>query len=438
MLALNVSSEILNAFKVVNTSIANSNAVITEKTNVTYNSFAEKLKDPQTKAKAEIWAPKAEQVKKLSADLFNYIENLKQEMKKRSKLEIRDGVEHYAEDNLDAPTKMMDNEGKGKELYEKLAAYKTQVVAVLNADEFKDNPSLQAQMKKDIEAFQRSIPINMNVPKSQSGKEYSNDAKGWTTNYFHMTPTVAALTILSKFQNDVKGSESQMVDYLHNQIGSVKIIFDEFQAIATSNTSYAMPGDNIEITAGVGAFSAAAKPKITINGQPQTLTAEGTAVFKTTANGTGDHAVDVRIEYAKPDGTLATVNKKVSYTVGVPSGASVFLQKMNVLYVGVENPLTISGGSVGSEKVNVNFSGGVPVTKSGGDSYSIKPKTPGMAEIIVNANGKAFKFPMRVKFLPPPTAFVGAKKGGNISSAELKAIGAVIAKLDSDFEAPTK
>ena len=438
LLALNVSSEILNAFKVVNTSIANSNAVITDKNNLTYKSFEEKLKDEQTKAKAAIWAPKADQVKKLSADLYTYIENLKQSMKKESKLEIKDGVEHYAEDNLDAPTRLMDKEGKGKELYDKLIAYRSQIIAVLNPDEFKDNPLLQAQIKKDIETFQKSIPINMNVPKSQSGKEYSNDAKGWTTNYFHMTPTVAALTILSKFQNDVKSSESQMVDYLHNQIGTVKLVYDKFQAIATSNTTYAMPGDAIEITAGVGAFSDAAKPRITINGQPQTLTGDGTAIYKTSAAGTGEHTVNVHIEYNKPDGTLDKVDKKVTYTVGVPSGASVFLQKMNVLYVGVENPLTISGGSVGSEKVSVSFSGGVPVVKTGGDNYTIKPKNPGVAEITVNANGKGYKFPMRVKFLPPPTAFIGSKKGGNISSAELKAIGAVIAKLDSDFEAPYK
>lgn len=438
LLALNVSSEILNAFKVVNVSIANSNAVITDKNKLTYESFDAKLKDPQTSAKAAIWAPKAQEVQKISADLYNYIETLKLEMKKKSKLEVKDGVEHYSEDNLDAPTALMDKEGKGKELYDKLIAYRKNVIGVLKPEEFADNPSLQTQLKKDIEGFNKSIPINMNVPKSQSGKEYSNDAKGWTTNYFHMTPTVAALTILSKFQNDVKSSEAQMVDYLHSQIGTVKVVFDQFQAIAQANTTYAMPGDAIEITAGVGAFSAAAKPKITINGQAQSLTNEGTAVFKTTASGTGDHAVDVRIEYVKPDGSIATVNKKVNYTVGVPSGASVFLQKMNVLYIGVDNPLTISGGSVGSEKVSVSFSGGVPVNKQGGDSYTIKPKNPGMAEITVNANGKPYKFPMRVKFLPPPTAFVGAKKSGSISSAELKAIGAVIAKLDSDFEAPYK
>ncbi|MDF2187209.1 gliding motility protein GldM [Paraflavitalea sp. CAU 1676] len=438
LLALNVSSEILNAFKVVNVSIDNSIAVINDKNKVTYESFDAKKKDPQTAAKAAIWAPKAEEVKKITADLFNYIEGLKLDVKKKSKLEIKDGVEHYSEDNLDAPTALMDKEGKGKELYDKLTAYKKNVIGVLKPEEFADNPAMQAQLKKDIDGFNKTIPINMNVPKSQSGKEYSNDAKGWTTNYFHMTPTVAALTILGKFQNDIKSTEAQMVDYLHNQIGSVKIVFDQFQAIAQANTSYAMPGDAIEITAGVGAFSAAAKPKIFINGAAQTLDADGTAKFKTTASGTGDHAVDVRIEYAKPDGSIATVNKKVNYTVGIPSGASVFLEKMNVLYVGVDNPLTISGGSVGSEKVKVSFSGGAPVTRKSGDSYSIKPTAPGMAKINVVADGKPFEFPMRVKFLPPPTAFVGTKKSGSISSAELKAIGAVIAKLDSDFEAPYK
>jgi hypothetical protein len=160
--------------------------------------------------------------------------------------------------------------------------------------------------------------------------------------------------------------------------------------------------------------------------------------FQNYASGAGDHTVDVRIEYAKPDGSIATVNKKVNYTVGMPSGASVFLQKMNVLYVGVENPLTISGGSVGSEKVKVNFTGGAPVVKTSGDNYTIKPTAPGMAKINVVADGKNFEFPMRVKFLPPPGAFVGQKRGGNMSSAEFKAMGAVIAKLESDFEAPYK
>ena len=62
-----------------------------------------------------------------------------------------------------------------------------------------------------------------------------------------------------------------------------------------------------------------------------------------------------------------------------------------------------------------------------------------MSKIIVNANGKNFEFPIRVKNLPLPAGFIGSKKGGSISSAEFKAIGGLIARLeDSDFEAPFK
>jgi gliding motility-associated protein GldM len=439
LLALNVSSEILNAFVTVNGSITKSNDVITDKNKLTYQSFADKLKDPQTQAKAAIWAPKADEVKKLSAELFSYIEQLKADLEKEAGTHENHvtGKPEINADNLDAATRLMDTKGKGKELYAKLGEYKKQVVGVLKVEDFADNPSFQKQLVKDIETFNHSIPVDLTVPESKSGNKYGNDVNGWTQSYFHMTPAIAALTILSKFQNDVKNSEAQLVDYCHNQIGSVKLVYDEFEAIAQANTSYAMPGDKIEITAGVGAFSAAAKPDISIAGSAIPLTG-GKAIYKTTASGTGEHSIAVKIRYTKPDGTIAEKNEVVKYTVGVPSGASIFLEKMNVLYIGVDNPLTISGGSVGAEKTKVSFADG-SISRAGGDRYIAKPSKPGMSKIVVNANGKNFEFPMRLKYLPPPTGFVGSKKGGSISSAEFKAIGAVIAKLeDSDFEAPYK
>src|SRR5574343_740618 len=141
LLALNVSSEILNAFKTVNNSIAISNNIIDGKNNVTYKNFEKELTDPQTKAKAEIWAPKANQVKKLSADMFSYIESLKQDLKKESGLTTKDGVESFKEDNLDAATRLMDKNGKGKELYDRLAAYRKSVIAVLNPERSEEHTS---------------------------------------------------------------------------------------------------------------------------------------------------------------------------------------------------------------------------------------------------------------------------------------------------------
>jgi gliding motility-associated protein GldM len=203
-----------------------------------------------------------------------------------------------------------------------------------------------------------------------------------------------------------------------------------------ANANYVMPGDEIEITAGVGSFSAAAKPTITINGQNIPLNTEGAAVYKTTASGTGEKSISVMIEFTKPNGTIERVPKTVKYTVGMPSGASVFLEKMNVMYVGVDNPITISGGSVGAERVQVRFPGG-NISKVSGDRYIAKPSNAGMSEIQVVADGKTFKFPMRLKLLPNPAGFVAGSKGGRIKAEAFKAQGGIIARLeDTEFEAP--
>ncbi len=436
LLALNVSNEVLEAFKTVDKSIVTSNNSLNTKNKVIYDAFGDELKDGQTKAKAEIWAPKAEQVRKLSSDLSGYIDNMKKQLKEESGLKTNSkGEEEFKEDDLDAATRLFAEKGEGKNLYIKLQDYKKQVLAVLNPDEFKDNPTLQKDIKAKREEFERTLPLDLKIPEKAHADKTGDDAKDWTFSYFHMTPTIASLTILSKFQNDVKNSEGQLVDYIHSQVGKVKLVFDQFQAIAQASRTYAMPGEEIEITAGVGAFSAAAKPKIYVGGQLQNLTPEGTASFKTTASGAGDHTVDVKIEFIKPDGTPAVVNKPVKYTVGTPSGASVFLEKMNVLYIGVENPMTISAGSAGREKMNISITNGA-ITSAGGDRYIAKPTSAGIAKINVTVNGKTTPFEMRVKRLPDPNAFVGGSKGGATSSANFKAQGGLTAKLESDFDAP--
>src|SRR4249920_3319147 len=101
MLALNVSAEILNAFKTVNNSITSSNAVIAEKNGLTYKSFDEKLKDPQTMANAQIWAPKAVEAKKLSATIYSQIEEIKARLVAASGPYEEDGKKKFREDDLD-------------------------------------------------------------------------------------------------------------------------------------------------------------------------------------------------------------------------------------------------------------------------------------------------------------------------------------------------
>ena len=123
LLALNVSAEILNAFKTVDRSLITATGIAEQKNVDIFKSFAKKIEDPKTKEKAEIWLPKAEQAKKLADDLTAYINALKTELKKEAGAKIVAGKEEYKEDDLEAATRLFvsappEGKGKGKELLE--------------------------------------------------------------------------------------------------------------------------------------------------------------------------------------------------------------------------------------------------------------------------------------------------------------------------------
>ncbi|HYT45425.1 MAG TPA: gliding motility protein GldM, partial [Methylomirabilota bacterium] len=74
LLALNVSSEILNAFKTVNKSLENTNITVNHSTETIMKSLVDKLSDPMTAAKAQIWYPKAQIAQGFSKEVFDYIQ----------------------------------------------------------------------------------------------------------------------------------------------------------------------------------------------------------------------------------------------------------------------------------------------------------------------------------------------------------------------------
>jgi gliding motility-associated protein GldM len=399
ILALNVSSEVINAFKVVDRSLITSTDNIAVANTTLYKSLEAKLTDPQSAEKARIWQPIAANAQKLSADMATYLESLKGDLKKEADLKLIDGKESYREDNLDASTRLFETNGKGKQLEDKLKQYRE---AMLN---------LHPDIRKE---FEKTLPIDLTVPKSQEGT-----TKDFTQTYFHMTPTVAALTMLSKFQNNVKNAENQVVTFAHNQIGAVKVIYDQFAALVGQSSNYVMPGQEIQITAGVGAYSKAAQPQITIGGVGQALDAEGRAVYKFNASGAGNHTVPVNVTYTKPDGTKESKSFNVEYTVGTPGGAAVMLDKMNVFYIGVDNPVTISSGT-GWDKTKVSMSGGSISSAGGPGKFTVRVTSPGKASITVNADGKASTYDFRIKNIPPPIMMVGPSEGGAIQSVVFK------------------
>ena len=415
ILALNVSAEILEAFKTVDKSLINSTTSINKSNEVLYKSLADKLSDPQSAEKAKVWQPKAIMAQELSAKMAAYIDNLKQELKKGADLKMKEKngiqVEDFKEDNLDASTRLFETNGKGKELEQKLGEFKKAMLAI--------DPAIAKE-------FESNFPVSTEVPKGQEGK-----VKDFTTTYFHMTPTVAALTILSKFQNNVKNAENQVVTYCHNQIGAVKVIYDKFQPIAAGSSTYLMPGQEMVVTAGVGAFNDAAKPVITIDGTTVALNENGVAEKKFNVSGTGNRKVHVVITYTKPDGTPDRLEKDIDYTVGIPGGAAIMLDKMNVFYIGVENPITISSGS-GWDKTSVTPSG---CNISGtGSNRIVTVSAIGTASITVSAEGKSSKFDFRIKRIPDPIIKVGPSGGGKMQAVVFRSQQFVRADLENfDF-----
>ena len=411
LLALNVSSEILNAFKVVDTSLQNSSNNLAAANTTLYKSLSDKLNDPKTAEKAQIWQPKADQAKKLSDEMTAYLEGLKKELKTEAGLELREGKESFKEDNLEAASRLFGTKGKGKELEAKLKAYKAAMLAI--------DPTINTK-------FAKTLPVDTDPPIGQDGTK-----KDFTTAYFNMTPTVAGLTLLSKFQNNIKNAENQVVTYCHEQIGAVVVKFDKTGVLVGQSSNYVMPGQEVQITAGIGAYSSAAQPQISIGGASVPVI-DGKGTYKVSASGSGLRKVPVTIRYLDQDGKEQTKTEEVEYVVGTPGGAAVMLDKMNVFYIGVPNPITISSGS-GWDKTTVSMTGGSLSGSNGNRVVTVS--SVGKATIHVTADGKTTTFDFRVKEIPNPVFKVGPG-GTRMTAGSFKSQQYCRAELENfDFDA---
>lgn len=413
LLALNVSAEILNAFKTVNNSLTAASSTLDKKNKNIFSSFTAALNDASTHDRAAIWAPKAQQAQQIADQMVVYIQGLQTKVAEAAGYKSNDSTS-YREDDLEAATRIMTDPGKdGKVLHDKLQAFKEAMLAI--------DPTIKAQ-------FQNSLPLDLSIPKTNN-KANQND---WAASYFYMTPAIAARTILSKFENDVKNSEAMIVDYCYQQVGAVKQVFNTYEPLVGQSSNYLMPGQELTITAGIGAFNADAKPVITIDGSTVPINANGVAEYKMTAGGTGTYTKNVIVSYFnQATGKQEQLSYPLSYTVGSPTGASVSADAVKVFYVGLDNPISVSGGNVGDEKVKVSMTNG-SLTKTAAGKYIVRPGKAGTpADITVLADGKPSTFEFKVKDVPDPQAKVGASKGGRMRVNDFKAQFGVRADLEN-------
>jgi gliding motility-associated protein GldM len=410
MLALNVSAEILNAFNIVNNSILTSNASIAEKNSLTYNQF-----DKQMSVDAAKTAPfkaKAEEVKKLTADAFAYIEGLKQEIITQSGGVNEEG-ELKGKENLDAPTHVMENEKKGPALEKMLT-------------------DLRSKLLEIDPAAAKNLPLRVEIGKSTGG--HGPAKKTWTSYHFQMVPTIAAVTILGKFQNDIRNSESEVIDYLLSQISANDFKFDKIKPFVSLNSSNLMEGQTLTAHIAVGAYSSTVNPEIVVNGAAVTAE-EGMGTYTQTVSGIGQKSIAGTIKLKKPDGSVESFDFNEPYNVGA-STTSIAADKMNVLYIGLSNPISVSAGGVPAESVSASITGGT-LTKTGPGTYAATVSAPGKAVVTVSAtvDGKTKVMgskEFRIKYIPDPVLKVGMSKGPMMKSSEFKVQGGLRADLE-DF-----
>lgn len=414
LLALNVSAEILNAFKTVDHSLTAASATLEQKNKNIFSAFAAAMNDASTKDRAAEWLPLAQQAQTRSENMIAYIRSLKTRVLQAAEWNPEDST--FKEDDLEAATRVMTDPGKaGDSLHIELGKLRTELLGMIK------DPAARKR-------FEASLPIDTTIFKTNN----TANQKKWSASYFYMTPAVAAVTILSKFENDVKNSEAMIVDYCYQQVGAVKQVFNTYQPLVGQSSNYVMPGQEITLTAGIGAYNADAKPTVTIDGATAQPNANGVAEYKFVAGSSGSYTKHVVISYFNQStGKQETMPYELAYTVGSPTGASVSADKVKVFYIDLDNPISVSGGNVGDEKVTVSMTNGV-LTKTGAGKYNVRPGRAGTPAVInVVADGKATAFEFRVKDVPDPIAMVGLSKGGRTRVSDFVAQTNVRAALEN-------
>lgn len=359
---------------------------------------------------------KAEQVKKQTTAVNNYIDSLKKMIIVESG-GLTDSGDIKRMDDLDAPSRVMINWKNGPKLRQRLEQLREKLLSYFPPD----------QRAQAANVF----PLQIQTP--PKGK------KSWTQLNFEMVPSIAALTILSKFQNDVKNSESQVIDYLYSRINAQQFTLDTYAPLVSANSGYVMSGQKYTAKIMLGAYSSTVNPTITVNGNPIPVE-NGIGTFSTVPNSVGEHNYKVAVSLKDKNGEVKTFTTSGSYMVGA-SSLSVSATKMNVLFIGLDNPISVAAAGVPAESVSASISQG-SLRKVGTGEYVARVTTVGNASVNVTAqvggntrNLGTMKF--RVMRVPDPVAEVGGKKGGRMSAAIFRVQMGVQAVLE-DFYFDTK
>lgn len=430
MLALNMSKEVLSAFGLMNEKLEASNDKTSEN-NVAF------LTGLETKASenAEKFGPLLEDAKKikgLSADYFNYLQQLKEDMMSQ----VEDPKDYQVMDNGDYLDQRFFPGDKvsadGAEFLQRLTDYRTKVSAVL--------PESMGDVKASVKTRFETGDDNGKVEKRDGTKV------DWMNYHFEGYPLVASLTKITSLQADVKATEEAALKaMLQGQLSS-EVSMTNYTTLLQQEKSAFYAGEKFAGSIVLGRTDNSTKPdraELTLDGRKLSegsdFVFEGGGVkLLVGAGNPGDHEIKGELIF-KQDGEEISVPVSSSFaTISKPNAALIAADKMNVVYRGVANPMSISIPGIPDNKVSASAPGLKKVSSS---KYVMNPGKGRTVKIIASGtlpDGQRISTPaeFRIKDIPRPAGTV-SKQDGSVkmprSNMEIATIGAMLEDFDFDL-----
>ncbi|RYD56656.1 MAG: gliding motility protein GldM [Sphingobacteriales bacterium] len=418
LVATNVSTSVLDAFRRLTESLVTSSKNVQSSIDNTFKSFeATKLKDEPERAR--LVYDKAVKARKLCDDLDKKIEDHKKAMVDEGGGFSEEINDIKGRDNQDAAYRLMINQKRGPELKAQIEKTKAELLALLDP---KDRATV-------------NLPLDASDPKPRGGIKTSWEM----ANFGDGVPLTAAYTTLTKIQADLKNAEAEVVKKVLGQMDRAVVNLDQFAAVAVAPSSYVIQGQPYSAEVFLTASDSKSNPEISVNGQSLNVQ-NGKGVYTLSTSKEGTFAWTGLIKVKQTDGTVKEYRTaEQTYQVARPS-AVVSADKMNVLYIGVSNPVSVSAPGIPKEKLKLGISGGSASGANG--NYNISVSSPGKAMITVSAEtapGKTQTLSsteFRIKRIPDPRVKFAGKTGGKLSTVAFKSQNRLFAALDNfDFDA---
>ena len=418
--ATTVTDHVLDAFRNLTVSLETSTKNVLGTVDNTFKSFeATNLKNDPTRAKPVY--DRAQKVKQYVADLNKKINDIKAEL-----LKAGGGIDEKSGDVSDrastdiSPRIMCKGSKRAFELRKAIDETRKNIYSTL---EPKDTVGLK-------------LALNAQDPPRKAGikQTWEDD------NFGEGIPLTAAITALTKIQADLKNTESDVVKKILGEADKSLLVLDRFEAVAVAPSSYILVGQQYKADVFLTASSSTSNPEIVIGGQKLNVV-DGKGLYTATGTAEGEKKWGGMIRVKQSDGNIKEYQlPEQTYMVAKPS-AVVSPDKMNVFYIGVPNPVSVSAPGISKDKIRLSVSSGDVTGKDG--SYVINVKTAGKVTVTVSGEMEKGKSTVlgtsefRIKRIPPPKIEFGGKSGGKMGTGAVKAQNRIFAVLkDFDFDAP--